>query len=165
MTGTDGSPRYCRSGCRVVVTDEFLREVADASFAMAEGTLAAAPATGLADGDPITLTGSGLMATYDGPLFWIVETGEWVAAQCDAALLNEPTLFGLFTHCASAGIAPVTVPGSTLSQPVEAQARLDRILGGTTDCTAAPGTCLAVLTRLEQDGTLTLHTTPLAFAT
>ena len=117
MTGTDGGPRYCRSGCRVVVTDEFLPRGGrgPASFAMAEGTLAAAPATGLADGDPITLTGSGLMATYDGPLFWIVETGEWVAAECDAALLDEPTLFGLFTHCASAGIPPVTVPGSTLS--------------------------------------------------
>ena len=127
-------------------------------------TMTVTPATGLADGDRVIVSGTGLMASYDGPLVWIVETGEYVLAQCHKAIADMPTLLGVFTYCQVAGSLPVAVPGSTMSEELTVSSTVDQILGGRPDCTVAPGECVAALIRLEQDATLTLHTAPLAFA-
>ncbi|HEV7762556.1 MAG TPA: hypothetical protein VGO78_26285, partial [Acidimicrobiales bacterium] len=57
----------------------------------------------------------------------------------------------------------VTVDGSTLATTIDVQGTITRILGGTTDCTAAPGTCVVGLVRLEQDGSVSTHLAPVAF--
>jgi hypothetical protein len=156
---------YCRDNCVVAAVRSSDGVVAAAGgYRMAGGSLAAAPSTGLADGQTVTVTGSGIMASYDGPLFWIVPTGRWTLAECDAGLLDQRTLLGVFTHCGAAVDGPVEVPGSTLSLPVAVAASVERILGGTTDCRAPAGACVVALMRLEFDGSLSLHTTPLSFA-
>ncbi len=166
FTDAVGAPHYCREGCLLVArVDDGPYTTATAGYAMAEGALDAAPATGLADGDPVTVSGTGLMASYDGPLVWIVETGEYVLAQCHKAIADMPTLLGVFTYCQLTGSRPVAVPGSTMSEELTVSSTVDQILGGRPDCAVAPGECVAALVRLEQDATLTLHTTPLSFST
>jgi hypothetical protein len=159
----NGQVIYCRDSCRVVARSETGRTAAQAPFVMSTGSLAAAPATGLADGQEVTLSGTGVQPSYDGPLIWIIHTGQWVLSQCAADVTSDPTLLGIFTHCTTAVGGPIHVPGSTFSQPVTVAASVNRILGGTTDCTASPGACVAILARMEGDGALTLLSTPLTF--
>ena len=156
---------YCRDRCSIglTVASQWSPE-ATAGYTMATGTVTGSPTTGLADGQRVTLTGADMMPTYDGRAIWVVETGEWGVAQCDRAIADDPTLLGLFTHCAPVTAdGPLEVPGSTFSLGVEVRASLDRILGGTTDCTAAPEACVLAVGRMEVDGSVTLHTVPLAF--
>jgi hypothetical protein len=58
---------------------------------------------------------------------------------------------------------PLTVEQPTLDLAAELPATITRILGGTTDCAAAPGACVVGLVRFEQDGSLTSHLVPVSF--
>lgn len=168
FTDDVGATHTCREGCQVVlVRGNAINELGVASvtpIAMAEGSIAAAPDSGLADGQAVTVTGSQLMPSYDGPTL-LFPTGAWALVQCDAALLDDPTLLGVFTECGGVDLgAPLQVTGPDLTASAGVHATLHRFLGGTTDCTAGPGTCLLVLARWEQDATVTLHTASIGFA-
>ena len=155
---------YCRDRCTIAAFSPGIGWIAvDAPYAMATGSLAAEPDTGLTDGETVTVTGTDVLSSYAGPDVWIIHTGQWGLVQCDAGLADDPTLYGVFANCALTQGGPVDVPGSTFTRDVPVAASLDRILGGTTDCTAAPGACVLALGRFEADGSATLLTTPLAF--
>ncbi|HEY8545870.1 MAG TPA: lipase family protein [Acidimicrobiales bacterium] len=124
------------------------------------------PATGLADGQVVELAATGVDPTYEGAPLGPFPTGGWSTAQCDAALGAAPSLHDLFTHCGTNGaLTPVTVgdDGVLPATPLPVAATLPRILGGTTDCTAAAGACVLGLVRLEASGAVTAHTVPLGF--
>ena len=109
------------------------------------------PDDGLTDGQSVDVSAHDLMATYDGPTV-LVPSGGWALTQCDAAVLDDLTLLGLFTHCSvPPPTRPVTVPDSTLDTTFAVESTITRILGGTTDCTASPGACAVGLVRFEQD--------------
>jgi hypothetical protein len=158
-------PTYCRDQCSIGLRNATQQApVALAEYAMAEGAVTVTPATGLADGQPVTVAGTDMMPTYAGPMIWFVQTGAWGAVQCGRSVVDDPTLLGLFTHCA--GIpsdGPLDVTGSTFSLGVEVAATIEPILGGSVDCAAAPDACVVAVGRMEQDGSITLHTVPLAF--
>jgi hypothetical protein len=167
FTDDTGATRICREGCQVVLVQEqggpLLSVTSVTPVAMAGGSIAAAPATGLADGQAVSVTGSALMPSYDGPVL-LFPTGSWGLVQCDAALLDDPTLLGVFTQCGGVEVAPpLQVTGPDVTATASVHATVHRFLGGTTDCTSAAGACLLVLARWEQDATVTLHTAPLAF--
>ncbi|HKE73883.1 MAG TPA: hypothetical protein VKB57_09735 [Acidimicrobiales bacterium] len=167
FTDDVGVTRTCREGCQVVLVAgnaiTTLGVTSVTPIAMAEGTIAAAPSTGLADGQAVTVTGSQLMPSYDGPTL-LFPTGGWALVQCDAGLLDDPTLLGVFTQCGGVDLgAPLQVTGPDLTASAGVHATLHRFLGDTSDCTAGPGTCLLVLARWEQDATVTLHTAPISF--
>jgi hypothetical protein len=167
LVGDFGYITRCRAQCAVgLIPRAGASAVVVVGYAMAEGSLAATPSTGLVDGQEVTLTGTDLMPTYPGAPFWLFpSTGGWGVGQCDRAVVDEPTILGVFTHCAVVPPGAVDVAGSTLTTPVPVRATLERILGGTTDCTATPGACVLVLTRVEWDGTVSVHATaPLTFA-
>jgi hypothetical protein len=167
FTGREGlEHHYCRSGdCRIVLHDLDHGSAAETPYEMATGALTATPDTGLRDGQTVQISGTDLMSSYDGPAFWVFPTGGWALTQCDAAILGDLSLAGTFTHCS---VAPptrdVTVGGSTLDTALDVRSSITRILGGTTDCTASPGACVVGLVRLEQDGSLSSHLRPIAFA-
>src|SRR6185503_2618688 len=97
---------YCRTDCTVVVRSLTGGTSPQAvPYTLAAGSLAAAPDTGLADGQAVALTGAGLMPSYAGPTLWIFPTGGWSVTQCDRAIVDQPDLAGALTHCAA---APVT---------------------------------------------------------
>jgi hypothetical protein len=126
--------------------------------------LTAAPATGLADGAAVTLSGTSVRASYDGPPVWIFTSGVWGIVQCAAAVADEPTILGVFTHCAGAeGTGPLAVPGSTFATEVTVRQQITPILGGSVDCAAAAGACVLAIARVEADGGVSLHTSPLTF--
>jgi hypothetical protein len=161
---------YCRDVCRVLVSPSFPLggppglESVEAPYAMAAGTLAASPDSGLDDGQQVHLTGAELMPTYNGPIRWIFPTGGWAATQCDEAILLDQTLAGALTHCAAAPTTRgVTINGTTLDSTIDVQATIAKIVGGTTDCTAAPGACVVGLIRFEQDRSLSTHLVPISF--
>jgi Neocarzinostatin family len=158
--------RYCRDRCSIALsTNVDWPPATSAAYAMAEGELTAAPATGLADGQAVTVSGTGLMPNYDGRTILFVTSGAWGLVQCDRAVVDDPTILGLFTHCSAPPPGgALDVPGATFTTEVGVAAGIDRILGGTTDCTSAAGACVLAAGRVEQDGSLTLLTTPLAFA-
>jgi hypothetical protein len=154
---------YCRSQCVVDFAAAGL-DLPTAGYTMAEGQVTVVPSDGLVDGQTVEVTGSDLMPTYAGPTFGVFPTGGWALTQCDAAVLDAPSLLGVFTHCAAPPLTrPVTVDASTLDATLDVAATITKILGGTTDCTT-PEACVAGLVRFEQDATLTTHLTPLAFA-
>jgi hypothetical protein len=163
FTAESGQHVYCRANCEVSFSggDGF---VAEHAYTMATGELQVTPDAGLSDGQEVEVTGSGLMPTYAGPLLWIFPTGGWSLTQCDRAVLDDPSLVGALTHCA---VAPdtraVTVSGSTFDTIPQVRATITKILGGTTDCTAAPGACVIGLVRFEQDASLSTHLAPLTF--
>jgi hypothetical protein len=156
---------YCRAQCNVVVApSNFFGELATVPFAMATGSLAAAPSTGLSDGQTVQVTGADLMPSYAGPNVWIFPTGGWALTQCDRAILDDPSLGGALLNCAAAPVTqPVDIPGSTLASPFTVHSTITKILGGTTDCAAAPNACVVGLVRLEQDASLSTHLAPLTF--
>jgi len=162
-----GRPVVCRTGCSVrVLRDAGGQQIERLAYAMATGSLSAAPDTGLADGEAVQVTGSELMASYAGAPILGFPTGGWMLAQCDRRLLDELSLGGALTHCAAAPTTrPVEVPGSSLTALLEVRATIPRILGGTTDCTAAPGACVVGLVRFEQDGSYSAHLVPVSFGT
>lgn len=156
---------YCRDRCSVALLGrDTALPVARAGYRMAEGSLAVAPSQRLEDGQAVTVTGTEIMASYEGPPWWVFPTGAWALTVCDAAVLDDPSLVGVFTHCAAPTEGPVAVPASTFTGETRVDAEIDRILGGSTDCRAAPGACAMVLTRLELDGSVSLHAAQLAFA-
>ena len=133
-------------------------------FAMATGTLAATPSTGLVDGQEVRVTGDRLMPTYAGPTVWAFPSGGWALTQCDRDVLDDLTLGGVLANCATAPVTRgVLVPESTMDEPFVVRSSITRILGGTTDCTAAPGACVVGLVRFEQGASLSHHLTPLTF--
>jgi hypothetical protein len=157
------APVYCRANCLLIVRSPlaigfFL------PYAMAEGDLTVTPATGLGDGQEVQVTGRDLMSTYDGVPAGPYATGGWALTQCDRAVLDQPHLLGVFTHCS---VPPptrgVTIEGSTLDTTFEVQATITRILGGTTNCAAAPDACVVGLVRLEQDLSISIHLVPVTF--
>ena len=157
--------RYCRDECSIgLAPDDPYYSTLYVPYALAEGSLAASPSAGLADGDTVTLTGADLMSTYAGPAFWIFpSTGGWGVGQCDAAVLDEPTILGFFTHCAAAPPGVADVAGSTVDVDVTVRAGFTAILGEQVDCAASADACVLVLARAEQDGSVSLHATPVAF--
>jgi hypothetical protein len=67
------------------------------------------------------------------------------------------------TTCVPApGTGPIDVPGTTFAVDVEVQAQIDPVLGDPVDCAASPG-CVIALTRIERDGSVTVHMTPIEF--
>jgi hypothetical protein len=161
----EGLPAYCRADCEIDVGWQLGGGHAGrVAYAMAEGAVAASPSTGLSDGQTVQVTGTDLLPSYAGPPLWIFPTGGWSLTECDAALLDDATLGGVLTHCSAAPVTRgVSVDGSTLDTTIDVQGTITRILGGTTDCTAAPGTCVVGLVRLEQDGSVSTHLAPVAF--
>jgi hypothetical protein len=136
-----------------------------APYEMAQGTLAAEPATGLTDGQTITLTGENLMDSYDGPDIWVFHTGEWGIAQCDRAVTDDLSIHSIFNHCA---LPPegstVTVTGAHLATPITVQATIHTMSGDTTDCTTTTDACVLLLARIEQNSAITTHIAPISFS-
>lgn len=158
-----GDTIYCRDFCRIgLIYQNQLRTV---GYAMATGSLTATPANDLTDGQAVQVTGTGLMPTYDGRSIGPFPTGGWVLAQCDAALLDGPSLYAAFDLCTPLSAALVTIEGSTHDTTVHPGAAVTTILGRSVDCTAAPGTCVVGLVRFEQDASLSTHLVPVSFAT
>jgi hypothetical protein len=70
----------------------------------------------------------------------------------------------VLTHCsAAAPTRAVTVEGSTLDTSLDVRSSIPKILGGTTDCTTSADACVVGLVRLEQDGSVSHHLTPISF--
>jgi hypothetical protein len=105
------------------------------------------------------------VSTYTGVPAGLFATGGWALTQCDRAVLDQPDLLGVFTHCS---VPPptqgVTIDGSTLDAPFKVEATITRILGGTSNCAAAPDACVVGLVRLEQDLSLSTHLVPVTFS-
>lgn len=159
-----GRPRYCHAECTLTLVARDGRQTSPSiGYAMAEGALTASPATGLSDGDTVTLTGTDLMPTYAGPAFWLFpSTGGWAIGQCGRGVVDDPTIYGVFAHCTVSGVAEVA--GSTLTAEAPARASFTTILGTPVDCTAAPDACVMILGRVEQDGAVSIHDAPVSFA-
>jgi hypothetical protein len=160
-----GRPVVCRAACSVLVTPAGGGgPIGRLPYAMAAGSVAVDPHTGLADGHDVQVTGRALMAGYTGPPILGFPTGQWSITQCDGAVLAGPSLGTVLMHCAAAPTTrAVDVPGSTSGTTLSVPARITRILGGTTDCTRGPGACVAGLVRLEQDGSFSAHLVPITF--
>jgi pimeloyl-ACP methyl ester carboxylesterase len=122
------------------------------------------PATGHVDGQSVHVGGDGIPDTYVGPPFWIFPTtGEWVVAQCGAALEEDATIGGVFTYCAPpAAGAVVEVQDGVLDTDVVVRSAITGILGDEIDCTTA-GACVVALARVESGGAVTVLTAPLSF--
>jgi hypothetical protein len=165
IDGSGDLHAYCRANCEILVVSYGpSRRLLRVPYALAEGALVASPDTGLGEGQTVQVTGTDLMPTYAGPPLWIFPTGGWSVTECDAAVVDDATLGGVLTHCSAAPVTRgVSVDGSTLDTTIDVQGTIARILGGTTDCTAAPGTCVVGLVRLEQDGSVSTHLEPIAF--
>ena len=162
FTTVQATAAYCRDECAIVLVPDDAG-VADLRlpYALAEGELAAAPATGLADAQPVTVTGSGLMDSYAGPPVWFLTSGTWGVAQCGRGILDEPTIRGVFTHCAGGGPAEVT--GGDVDTTITVRSTITPPIGPPVNCNTAPDACVVALARVEQDGTTSLHATPIAF--
>jgi hypothetical protein len=156
----------CSEGCTIGIRQAATGfHEGEAAYDLADAVLTATPATGLTDGQQVTLEGTDLMAAYSGPPLWIFPvTGQWGVGQCDAGIVDQTTVLGVFQHCGAVPTGPVQVPGSTLSTPVTVAAELTTFLGDTVDCTATADTCVLALARIELDGSVTVHTTPIALA-
>jgi hypothetical protein len=133
---------------------------------MATGALDASPDSGLVDGQVVELTASDVMSSYTGPPYWFFQTtGQWVVGQCARDVLDgAASIYSVFAHCTPVPEGgDVDVPGSTLDTDVTVRAEIAPLLGGTVDCTRVPGACALVLTRFEQDGSVSLHGAELTF--
>jgi hypothetical protein len=156
---------YCRAAsCHVMFVDDGGNILARVPYEMATSFWRTSPATGLGDGQAVQISGNGLMPSYEGPTIWAFPTGGWALTQCDAAVLDDLSLVGVFTHCAAPPTTrDVTIEGSTLDTMLDVQSTITKILGGTSDCAASAGACVVGLVRLEQDGSLSSHLTPISF--
>ncbi|HEV7757561.1 MAG TPA: neocarzinostatin apoprotein domain-containing protein [Acidimicrobiales bacterium] len=162
FTSADGQPWRCRHDCVVgLLTGDDLYVAA--RQAMADGTLDVAPAAELVDGQAVTVSGHRLMASYDAPPLWFLAPGRWGLAQCEAEVVADPSLHGVFERCqAPTPDRAVAVPGSDLSTTFTVHDHITTPTGRTTDCRQDP--CVLVLGRVEQDGDLSFHHTALQFA-
>lgn len=162
LTGASGAPRYCRRQCHVGVQSE---PITLTPYAMAEGLLAASPADDLIDGQLVTVTGTELMPSYDGPELQLARVGAWGLVECSRDVIADATLAGAYRHCAvPPGGGVVDVAGSELSADVRVQITFDTLTGQPVDCATGPDACVLALVRVEQDETMSLITTPIRFA-
>jgi hypothetical protein len=165
FTSEDGRHWRCMVDCVLGLWRDGHLYVA-AIYQMSFGEFSVSPSQGLVDGQSITVTGTKLMASYDGPPVWIFPTGLWGVVQCgfDVFSPDGPTLVSVFEHCQSppsGGL--VNVPGSDLVMSIQVRSQVHSIIGGNVaDCTQ--GTCVILLGRLEQDGTVSTHTAFINFA-
>jgi hypothetical protein len=165
-SSSDGQYQYCRAdACEIVLNSFAQGEVARSAYGLSAGTLMVTPSTGLADGQTVQVAGSGLMPSYDGPTLWVFPTGGWALTECDAAVLDDLSLGNVFRNCS---VPPptrgVTIDGSTLDASIHVKATITKLLGGTTDCRTAAGTCVVGLVRFEQDGSISAHLRPVTFS-
>jgi hypothetical protein len=171
FNGNDGSTVRCRrTNCVVALAST------DGSIFLSEpvefrspGDITVEPSDGLVDGQAVQVTGHDVSPTYAGPPFWIFpETGNWVIAQCDAAVVDAPSIASVFDRCTNVpGRGEVDVPSRQAELDLgtaAVQASITSFLGRDVDCTAAPGTCVLTLLRLESNGSVTVLPAPLAFA-
>ena len=161
---TAGGDGVCRASCTIAAVAADGSLIAEAPYVMASPSVSVTPATGLTDGQLVTVAGSGLQPSYAGPLIFL-PTGGWSLAQCDMAVGTAPNLTSVLQHCSvppAGGQVQVSAPTSTST--VAVRASIPRILGGTTDCTASEAACVIGLFRWEQDGTVTSAFVPLSFA-
>jgi hypothetical protein len=162
--GSQVGQTICTDQCHVralVGTASRFREV---PISFAEAELAVTPAAGLVDGQTVQVDATDLALSYDGRPVWIFPSGGWSLTQCDAAVGDAPTLAGLFDGCAAAPTTrAVTVDDNQLHGPLEVRSTFTSFLGREVDCAAAPGACAVGLVRLEENGVVSAHLTPVAF--
>ena len=159
--------RHCTVGfCSFAVfTADGTKQLTKAPYWIDDPVVAVSPATGLTDGDTVTVTGTKIQPNYAGPTLFL-PTGGWSIVQCDKAVGQtvRTSLVNLFQQCAVApGGASVVVSDHMSSTAVQVQGTIRKLLGGTTDCTAAPGACVIGFSRWEQDGWTTVELKPLTF--
>jgi pimeloyl-ACP methyl ester carboxylesterase len=128
-----------------------------------EAALVLDPAAQHTDGQQVGVTGSDIPDTYAGPPFWIFPaTGGWVLTQCGAGIEDDPSIGGVFTHCAAREDAAVQVQGGALDADLVVGSTITGILGDEIDCATA-GACVVALARVESGGEVTVMTAPLSF--
>ena len=154
-------PVYCRDQCRIGL---FAQGASlEVPYTMATGHLSVSPSQRLTDGQAVTVTGRRIMTSYAGPVVSGVTSGQWTAYQCAHAVDRDPSPAGVARSCVPVPGA-VTVPASgdvTLAMTVQATIRPPQ--GPAVDCTRSSNACRAVLFRVEQDGTTSLHRAPIRF--
>jgi hypothetical protein len=156
-----GDAGYCRAQCSISVQSEIGWR--DARFAMAEGQVEVAPATGLADGDVVQVAATELQPTYTGRALGPFPTGVAAVAQCAATAADAPSLFAAFDGCGTLTTVPVTVTGSTADVALTVRSTLTTFTGKTVDCTV-PGACVVGVYRFDQDGSSAFVAQAVTFA-
>ncbi|HEY7072053.1 MAG TPA: neocarzinostatin apoprotein domain-containing protein [Acidimicrobiales bacterium] len=155
-------PVYCRDQCRIALYAPGAS--VEVPYTLATGHLSVTPSQRLTDGQAVTLTGRRIMTSYAGPVVDGVPSGRWTAYECAHAVDRDPSPAGVARNCVAVP-GTVTVPASgdvTVSMTV--QATIQPPQGPAVDCTRSSNACRAVLHRVEQDGTISLHEAPLHFA-
>jgi hypothetical protein len=167
--GTQFGQTVCTDQCHVRVMVGGASRFREAPFTYAEAELAATPDEGLADGQAVQVDATGLALSYAGARVWIFPSGGWSLAQCDASVLvgsggSGPGLGDLFDLCAAAPTTRgVTVDANELHEPIEVRSQFTSFLGREVDCGSSPGACVVGLARLEENGAITTHLTPVTF--
>ena len=100
-TGAWYGQRVCRAAeCTVAIADNLSDVVlAEEPYGLAEPSASVSPSSGLADGQAVTVTGTDLQPSYAGPTV-LFPTGGWSVAQCDRSVVDDPSLWNVFTKCA-----------------------------------------------------------------
>lgn len=168
VEGADGTVVTCGDDCTIAASTAGGAEFAATpiEFAGTAPEVHATPATDLTDGQAIQVVATDVLPSIDGPpLGFLPSTGRWSVLQCGSAVADDPTLPGILTHCAvPPGGGPVADDGADLVVDVEVQASVTSLVGTTADCTAGAGACVVALARVDPDATVSLLTSPLAFA-
>ena len=170
FTGVDGSSVTCADtdDCVLALASDhgnFTSLAITWDDGVSPAQLAAAPSSGLVDGQLVDVTWSGAPLTYDGPPWWFLHTGAWAVGQCGAGVLDDTSVANVFRQCTTPpGAGPVTITEPDGGTSFEVQATIQPAIGGPIDCTAGPEACVAVLGRVEQDASVTLLSSPLTFA-
>jgi hypothetical protein len=168
VEGGDGTVVSCGDDCVIAASTAGGAEFASTpiEFAGTAPELHATPATELTDGQAVQVVATDVLPSIDGPpLGFLTSTGRWAVLQCGGAVADDPTLPGILTHCAAPpGGGPVAGDGADLVVDVEIQATVTSLFGTTADCTAGAGACVVALARVDPDATVSVLTSPLAFA-
>lgn len=161
MPGPVARPVYCRAQCALGVwtPEGWLL----APFTMAEGSVTVTPTDGLADGQPVHVTGADLQPTYAGLPIGPWETGRAAIAQCAATTAAAPSLFTALDGCSTTGSRAVAITGSTIDGTVPVATTFTTFTGRAVDC-AEPGACVVGLYRFEEDGSSTFAGSSVTFA-
>jgi hypothetical protein len=162
------TPIACEPGvCAIGAVDEEWYLVAGSTpYDVAEARLTADPASGLADGQVVRLTGENVGPTFTGAPWGPFPTGAWGVGQCIGTFgSGAQPIATVLAGCAVApGSGVLDVPGTGFAVDVTLEAAIDPPLGDPVDCTTAPAACTLAISRIERDGRATLHTVPIAFA-
>jgi hypothetical protein len=159
----------CTDQCHVRILVASNTRFREAPFTFAEADVEVTPDEGLADGQAVQVDATGLALSYAGDPVWIFPSGGWSLAQCDADVQvgtggSGPSLGDLFDLCAAAPTTRgVTVDANELHETIEVRSQFTSYLGREVDCGSAPGACVVGLARLEENGTITTHLTPITF--